>query len=210
MYVGGFMQNFRSLGLIEKKVRHFFQNPKVFFWIFIDEVELRLSCKTENMPKNSKKLSCFLCDKEFPNKSELYKHRSIGHFWKKLKQNEFMDWNGKTCKHQSCKREKPFQQHKDLICHVGVVHDQLENYMEGYLHVPMKTSDISNMTITKLLSQCTEKEIVKLDSIYHQNVLHQSSTLGEGSYGEVISLPTGAQKQHVLKRSNLEELSNQP
>ena len=25
------MQNFRSLGLIEKKLHHFFQNPKLFF-----------------------------------------------------------------------------------------------------------------------------------------------------------------------------------
>ena len=29
--MGGFMQNFRSLGLIGKKVHHFFQKPKLFF-----------------------------------------------------------------------------------------------------------------------------------------------------------------------------------
>ena len=82
--------------------------------------------------------SCGLCDhKPFANRSLLYYHYSISHFWENLK--SFVNLKEKSC--ILCGYESQIL--PQLLQHVGVTHNKVENYLDLSLHVP-KWKVISN------------------------------------------------------------------
>ena len=76
--------------------------------------------------------SCGLCHKQFASRTKLYRHYSISHFRKGLKQ--FINVKEKTC--TIC--EYGYQRLENLLCHVGATHDKVEQFLDPSLHVPKK------------------------------------------------------------------------
>ena len=53
--------------------------------------------------------------------------------------------------------------------------------------------------ISKLLSLCTESDIVRFENIYDDKILSKSTKLGEGAFGEVFAMGTADREKPVLK-----------
>ena len=53
--------------------------------------------------------------------------------------------------------------------------------------------------ISKLLSLCTESDIVRFENIYDEKTLSKSTKLGEGAFGEVFAMGTEDREKPVLK-----------
>ena len=88
--------------------------------------------------------SCGLClHKPFTTRTELYRHYSSGHFSENLKQ--FVNVKERSC--TIC--GKVFNQVRNVLRHVGAVHDKVEQFLDPSLHVRKKGQSIFDQTCSE-------------------------------------------------------------
>ena len=113
------------LGAKHKKIHEVLLND-------LDETEEK-ECYSDQPNRPNGKMECGLCPQNFSGKSLLYQHYSKEHFEKEMM--TFVDSETNICKFCDILIRRP----KDMIAHVGSVHDKVENFLPDELKINNET-----------------------------------------------------------------------